>query len=145
MTCLVKKKKKKKKSRRLFKGIVVSTHCTQAKDYNSVMCGSVSPVAGVRVAACPLRRGRLTYDAAVPALQRGGGAGDGAVGAILVARVPRGGGGKGGAGAACGRGGGATGQGGAGADPLRHGQALKPKRSYDRGNSRSWATTPQHQ
>ena len=59
-------------------------------------------------------RGVLTDDAAVPALEGGGGAGDGAVGAGLSGHV----GWQGGAGAACGWRRGAAGQGGARTDPL---------------------------
>ena len=66
----------------------------------------------------------LTYDAAVPALQRGGGAGDGAVGAVLGGAAGAGGR-EGGAGAAGGRRGRAAGQRGAGADALRHRRALQ--------------------
>lgn len=66
----------------------------------------------------------LTYDAAVPALQRGGGAGDGAVGAILGGDAGADGRERG-AGAAGGRRGRAAGQRGAGADALRHGRALQ--------------------
>ena len=59
----------------------------------------------------------LTDDAAVPALQGGGGAGDGAVGPGVPRAPSRG---QGGAGAACRGGGGAAGQAGAWADPLGH-------------------------
>ena len=59
-------------------------------------------------------RGGLTDDAAVPALQGGGGAGHGAVGAGLSGHVGR----QGGAGAPCGWRSGAAGQGGAWTNPL---------------------------
>ena len=66
----------------------------------------------------------LTYDTAVSALQRGGRAGDGAVGAVLGGDAGADGW-EGGAGAAGGRRGSAAGQRGAGADALRHGRALE--------------------
>lgn len=61
----------------------------------------------------------LTNDAAVSALQRGCGAGDGPIGAILGCDTGADGG-QGGAGAAGWRRGCAAGQRGAGADALRH-------------------------
>lgn len=66
----------------------------------------------------------LTDDAAVSALQRGGRAGDGAVGAVLGGDAGADGR-QGGAGAAGGWRGRAAGQRGAGADALRHRRALK--------------------
>lgn len=66
----------------------------------------------------------LTDDAAVAALQRGRGAGDGPVGAVL-GRGAGAGGRQRGAGAAGGRRGRAAGQRGAGADALRHRRALQ--------------------
>lgn len=63
----------------------------------------------------------LTDDAAVPALQGGGGAGDGTIGAVSGSVVPGGPSwGQRGAGAACRGRGCAAGQAGAGADPLGH-------------------------
>lgn len=66
----------------------------------------------------------LTNNATVSALQRGRGAGDGPIGAVL-GRDAGADGRQGGAGAAGGRRGRAAGQRGAGADALRHRRALQ--------------------